>query len=112
MNTIKSEQLLAQLNWRYATNKFDPARKISPEDWAVMEEALILSASSYGCNRGHLSSSLIKKRAKDFSFDLEPTPDFGLLAFCDLHGENEITSEDIDRHVARTRNFVVGLSRL
>src|SRR5260370_8649712 len=48
MNPIKGEQLLTQLNWRYATKQFDPARKISPEDWAVIEEALILSPSSYG----------------------------------------------------------------
>src|SRR6266566_8815597 len=48
MNPIKGEQLLTQLNWRYATKKFDPARKISPENWAVLENALILSPSSYG----------------------------------------------------------------
>ncbi len=41
MDTIKREQLLAQLNWRYATKQFDPARKISPEDWAALESALI-----------------------------------------------------------------------
>jgi hypothetical protein len=45
VNPIKGEQLLMQLNWRYATK---PARKISPEDWAVLENALILSPSSYG----------------------------------------------------------------
>ena len=48
MNPIKAEQLLAQLNWRYATKLFDPARKISPEDWAALEDALILTPSSYG----------------------------------------------------------------
>ncbi len=48
MNPIKGEQLFAQLNWRYATKQFDPTRKTSREDWAVMEEALILSPSSYG----------------------------------------------------------------
>jgi nitroreductase len=48
MNPIKGEQLLARLNWRYATKKFDPVRKVSPEDWAVLEETLILSPSSYG----------------------------------------------------------------
>jgi nitroreductase len=48
MNPIKGERLLAQLNWRYATKQFDPASKISPEDWAALEDALILSPSSYG----------------------------------------------------------------
>jgi hypothetical protein len=48
MNPIKGEQLLTQLNWRYATKQFDPARKISPKDWSVLENAMILSPSSYG----------------------------------------------------------------
>jgi|SRR5581483_5211361 len=48
MNTIHNEQLINQLNWRYATKQFDPQRKISPENWAVLEEALALSPSSFG----------------------------------------------------------------
>jgi nitroreductase len=48
MNTINAEQLLGQLNWRYATKGFDPNRKISPQDWAVLEEALLLTPSSGG----------------------------------------------------------------
>jgi nitroreductase len=45
---IPANQLISQLNWRYATKQFDPARKISPEDWAALEEALVLSPSSFG----------------------------------------------------------------
>jgi nitroreductase len=48
MNPVKGEQLLTQLNWRYATKKFDPRRKILADDWAALETALILSPSSYG----------------------------------------------------------------
>jgi nitroreductase len=48
MSAINSTQLLAQLNWRYATKQFDPARKISEPDWAALEEALLLTASSGG----------------------------------------------------------------
>jgi len=48
MDTIRGEQLLTQLNWRYATKQFDPSRKISQEDWATLENALILSPSSHG----------------------------------------------------------------
>jgi nitroreductase len=48
MNTIHSEQLLSQLHWRYATKKFDPNRKISAQDWATIEEALLLTPSSGG----------------------------------------------------------------
>ncbi|WP_297511283.1 NAD(P)H-dependent oxidoreductase [Flavobacterium sp.] len=34
--------------WRYATKKYDPTRKISAADLAVLKEAISLSASSYG----------------------------------------------------------------
>jgi nitroreductase len=48
MSTINTEQLLAQLNWRYATKQFDPNRKISEQDWTAIEEALLLTPSSGG----------------------------------------------------------------
>ena len=48
MNTLDSEQLLAQLNWRYATKQFDPQQKISPQTWATLEESLVLTPSSFG----------------------------------------------------------------
>jgi nitroreductase len=46
--TVSRETLLQQLRWRCATKKFDPARKIPAEDWRALEEALVLSPSSYG----------------------------------------------------------------
>ena len=46
--TTTTEQVLKQLNWRYATKEFDPARKISAGDWALLEEMLVLTPSSYG----------------------------------------------------------------
>jgi nitroreductase len=48
MSAIKPEQLLEQLNWRYATKQFDPQRKISAADWSALETALQLTASSGG----------------------------------------------------------------
>ncbi len=48
MKTINTEELLNQLNWRYATKQFDPQRKINPQTWAALEEALVLTPSSFG----------------------------------------------------------------
>src|SRR6266403_1463900 len=47
-NTINAKQLLDRLNWRYATKQFDPNRKISAQDWATVEDALLLTPSSGG----------------------------------------------------------------
>ena len=45
---ISTDSLINQLQWRYATKSFDPAKKITAAEWAVLEQALILSPSSYG----------------------------------------------------------------
>jgi nitroreductase len=42
------EQILQQLQWRYATKKFDPTKKIPESLWQVLEQSLILSPSSFG----------------------------------------------------------------
>ncbi len=47
-NTISAEDLIKQLNWRYAVKKFDSSKKVSDEDWTTLENALVLSPSSYG----------------------------------------------------------------
>jgi nitroreductase len=45
---MTNEQLIEKLNWRYAVKKFDATRKISDADWKTLEDALVLSPSSYG----------------------------------------------------------------
>jgi nitroreductase len=45
---VPTTTLLAQLRWRYATKKFDPAKKIAEADWAALEQTLILTPTSYG----------------------------------------------------------------
>ena len=46
--TIRAEQLLDALHWRYATKVFDPSRTIEPAIWQALEQTLLLTASSYG----------------------------------------------------------------
>lgn len=43
-----STSYLDALQWRYATKKFDASRRISETDLASLQEAVRLSASSYG----------------------------------------------------------------
>lgn len=40
--------ILEDLNWRYATKKFDSTKKVSAEDLELIKEAIRLSPSSYG----------------------------------------------------------------
>ncbi|MFK7734524.1 MAG: NAD(P)H-dependent oxidoreductase [Pirellulaceae bacterium] len=48
MSATSNENLLEQLNWRYAVKKFDSTRTIDENTWQTLEESLILSPSSYG----------------------------------------------------------------
>lgn len=43
-----NNQLIEQLQWRYAVKKFDNQKKISAHEWKTLEESLMLTPSSYG----------------------------------------------------------------
>ena len=48
MNAITNQQLLDAQNWRYATKIFDATKKIPADVWQTLEQALVLSPSSFG----------------------------------------------------------------
>ena len=48
MNITTNQDLIAQLEWRYAVKKFDSQKKISEQDWKAIEKSLLLTPSSYG----------------------------------------------------------------
>src|SRR5476649_1054021 len=48
MSNMTNEQLLTALNWRYATKFFDAAKKIPADVWQTLEQALVLTPTSYG----------------------------------------------------------------
>jgi nitroreductase len=48
MSNTTNEQLIAALNWRYATKVFDAAKKIPAGTWRTIEQSLVLTPTSYG----------------------------------------------------------------
>lgn len=48
METVAPSRVLSALQWRYAAKSFDPTRKIPAAEWSALEEALVLSPSSFG----------------------------------------------------------------
>lgn len=48
MNKLSNADLISTLEWRYATKKFDKEKKIDEKTWKTLEEALMLTPSSYG----------------------------------------------------------------
>lgn len=48
MHPVPPATVVRQLEWRYATQKFDAARSIPAADWAALERSLVLTPSSFG----------------------------------------------------------------
>lgn len=48
MTPISTDQLLGQMEWRYATKGFDSEKKIPADTWDALESSLRLTPSSYG----------------------------------------------------------------
>jgi nitroreductase len=48
MTPASPTTVLEALQWRYATKKFETAKKIPADTWAALEQALVLAPSSYG----------------------------------------------------------------
>jgi len=48
MTPASAQTVSEALHWRYATKKFDRARRIPAATWAALEEALVLAPSSFG----------------------------------------------------------------
>lgn len=45
---MTAQELLGALEWRYATKRFDPNKKIPADLWRALERALVLTPTSYG----------------------------------------------------------------
>lgn len=45
---MQAPELVAAMNWRYATKKFEPSRAIPTPTWNALAESLVLTPSSYG----------------------------------------------------------------
>ena len=48
MSPVAPDTVLEQLRWRYATKKFDPARRIAPELWSKLERDAITIREACG----------------------------------------------------------------
>jgi nitroreductase len=100
--TIRPEQLISQLNWRYATKQFDPARKISAPDWATLEEALRLSPSSCGLQPWTfvvVKDPAVRAKLRPVSWDQSQITDASHLVL--FAAKSNVQEKDIDAYLAR-----------
>lgn len=100
---IATESLLERLHWRYAVKKFDPARRIPDGPWRALEEALVLTASSYGVQPWKfvvVTDRAVRERLLPASWNQRQVVDAShLVVFCI---KKNLTAGDVDAFVART----------
>jgi len=100
---IPTESLGRALHWRYAVKKFDPARRIAPADWAALEEALVLTPSSYGLQPWKfvvVTDPATREKLLPASWNQRQVVDAShLVVFCI---RKHLKTEDVDAFVRRT----------
>ena len=102
MNAIDHHQLISQLNWRSATKQFDPQRKISPKDWATLEEALILTPSSFGLQPWKfvvVTDQAIREKLVAASWGQRQIADASHLVVFAI--KKNLCEQDVDNHLKR-----------
>ncbi len=102
-------ELLKNLNWRYATKKFDTTKKVSNNDLEKLKEAIQLSVSSYGLQLYKvliIENPEIREQLKPVSWNQNQITDAShLFVFCNY---KDATPEAIDgfiKQTAETRNL-------
>lgn len=97
-----NESLVQQLNWRYAVKKFDPTRKVSGEDWRALEQALILTPTSYGLQPLKfiiITDQATKEKLVSAAWGQAQVRDCSHLVV--IAGKKNLSEQDIDRYFER-----------
>lgn len=98
---ISPSNLLASLNFRYATKAFDPFRKIGPEAWSALETSLTLTPSSFGLQPWKfivVESPEIREKLKAVSWGQNQVTDASHLVV--LTARTDLTQQDIGKWIA------------
>jgi len=105
MNTTDIKKAL---DWRYATKTFNAEKKISTEDWNLLEESLVLAPSSFGLQPWKfviITDQALQEKLKPHSWNQEQvTTCSHYVVFCAL---NTVSKEYVDafiNSIAETRS--------
>jgi nitroreductase len=103
MTPVSPEAAIAALNWRYACKKFDPTKKIPAATWAALEQALVLSPSSYGLQPWKffvVENPAVREQLLPHSWGQRQVVDASHLVVLAL--KKDMSPADAERLIART----------
>jgi nitroreductase len=99
----KNKEIIENLNWRYATKKFDATKKICQEDLDTLKESLRLTPSSYGLQPWKfliIENKELRSKLREHSWGQAQVTDAShLFVLCTY---TDVTDQFIDEHIANT----------
>jgi nitroreductase len=99
----QTQQLLAALQWRYATKVFDATKKIPADLWSALEQALVLTPTSYGLQPYHfliVQDAATRAALLPHSWGQKQVVDCS--HFVVFTARTEMKEADVDRFVQRS----------
>lgn len=97
-----AHKIIEDLNWRYATKKFDPSAKLSDEELHILMESMRLTASSFGLQAYKvlvIESPEIREKLVAASHGQRPVADAShLFVLC---AYTSIREEDVKAYMER-----------
>lgn len=103
MSKTSPQDLIDQLQWRYATKKFDASKSIPDEVWSAIASSLVLTPSSFGLQPWHfvaIRDKKIKEELLAHSWGQAQVTDCS--HFVVLTAKMSMTEAEIDSFLART----------
>lgn len=97
---VSAEALIETLEWRYACKKFDSIRKLDAATWSALEQALLLSPSSFGLQPWKfvvVTNQALRDQLVEVSWNQRQPADCShLVVIC---RNEELTAEYIDHYL-------------
>jgi nitroreductase len=101
-------KIIEDLNWRYATKKYDTTKKISAEDFNTIKESLRLSPSSFGLQPLKyivVENKELREELKVHSFNQSQITDAShMIVFCSFIDIKENHIDQYIENIAKTRS--------
>ncbi len=100
--TFSPQEVLKQLEWRYATKEFDSSKKIPEDVWKVLEQSLLLAPSSFGLQPWKffvVRNPEIRQQLVEHSWGQKQVVDASHLVVFTI--KEDVNSEDVDTYLQR-----------
>lgn len=101
-------KIIEDLNWRYATKRFNPEEKIKKKDLEIIKEGLRLVATSYGLQSMKflfIEDPVIRQKLMEASYNQKQVVDAShLLVMCSYVDIDDTVIDNYAENIAETRD--------